>query len=784
MRVAYREGQRLRADDLTAEQDYLIALERRHNTAQHLPGVVAGLRGDDGVAVDAEGRLLIVDDAAPIGDAKCVDAWLIHCESCEGNRLQELARIITVAVTPAAPLSAPTADAVYLGRYGCHDDKRTPEYTSLMAATVKDPAGRAVMQIGPASLADRNAVLISATRPGGAPTPRIALDRFGNNRLIGTVTLADYHYCHLLPLTSELAMVLRSNAPGALGATLHLLITPKHDGGVRALEVQAFTGTKPSGEAMIWREEPDFNLAVEISKLSNLAIRFDAALLTQRLFLGNLQPLRPVRSAESRVQPSELFDRFAVQQDVPLHPCGGSLQIKDWPAAELHDPPGLSFKPMAETPKAPPIPGIYSVRTGDAKNPIEELRLDLGEKKENDLTVRFALGAHDGDNKPFDPWLQLSGVCNLILPAEYPNADPPVSVHVNGTIERGPIKPDLSDTNFTNLMAKAWLAGLQRVVPMSTQFEISFGLPSTIVETTDQFIYDVKVTNKSSLPGTAEGFIETLTVPTENPHILSGPIKPVASLPASSTTATFVTKLIHQPSQLPAGTIGIEVIVYGKSGGGWWWTKNTGSVSLVSPPLLDTGGIPETVPKDTPFDAVVGIVNEDATQHLTVKEITIDNDNSKVNVDIAPQFSEPFTRKYRDGIPSDLDINISASVAWGTNPPEKLDGSKHVKVKDDLAVDVKIASSTLKTVTFAVSIAVDDQPVTIKPPIVMKLSSSPTLKKIKPAKTDLAPHEKITTLVVVKRPLPTPVIVEVDLQYGRDGFTWHPPKFSKEIKIP
>src|SRR5205823_567560 len=99
---------------------------------------------------------------------------------------------------------------------------------------------------------------------------------------------------------------------------------------------------------------------------------------------------------------------------------------------------------------------IYSVRTGDALIPSEELRLDLGEKRDSDLSQRFALRDAASD------WLEINGVCGVSLPvAETHGGQRTISLSVNGRIEQGPIKPEISDPLFNQLIAMAWLKGLQ-----------------------------------------------------------------------------------------------------------------------------------------------------------------------------------------------------------------------------------------------------------------------------------------------------------------------------------
>jgi len=91
-RVTYAEGQRIGADDLAAEQLYLLALDARHNLGEHVPGVAMGLAASTdlmggpivtaGVAIDAQGRELLSASDVPRPDAagaNCVDLWMVYC---------------------------------------------------------------------------------------------------------------------------------------------------------------------------------------------------------------------------------------------------------------------------------------------------------------------------------------------------------------------------------------------------------------------------------------------------------------------------------------------------------------------------------------------------------------------------------------------------------------------------------------------------------------------------------------------------------------------------------
>jgi hypothetical protein len=106
-RVSYREGQVVTAADLTAEQEYLIAMRQTHAATNHTWGIAQGLdlsmRGDTlnvsaGTAVDGLGRLLIVPDEVQVGTGKLsgdeFSVWLLFALEPAGNgRAREVTRI-------------------------------------------------------------------------------------------------------------------------------------------------------------------------------------------------------------------------------------------------------------------------------------------------------------------------------------------------------------------------------------------------------------------------------------------------------------------------------------------------------------------------------------------------------------------------------------------------------------------------------------------------------------------------------------------------------------------
>lgn len=159
-RVRFRERQVLRAADLAAEQDYRVSMRRRHNTGQHVWGIVRGLglkktvagglsaepdglSVEPGMAVDGYGRELFVEEPLVIPPdafdrlgSESLDVWLVYdyegatttqrgrraCGPGSYDRRREVSRLRLTRVRPAdlvnqaqvvdprVPAEVPTAD--------------------------------------------------------------------------------------------------------------------------------------------------------------------------------------------------------------------------------------------------------------------------------------------------------------------------------------------------------------------------------------------------------------------------------------------------------------------------------------------------------------------------------------------------------------------------------------------------------------------------------------------------------------------------------------------------
>lgn len=209
VRVRYREGQRLTVDDLTTEQDYLIATRRRHDLSGHGPGVVRGLRVsidaggftvEPGMAVDDGGRVLASPEPLrttwaelPAEHPGALDLWLRHEEEASADRVAEGVTLLIVPVAEvssrvAAPTAPPAGTAVYLGRLAATGDG---QYEPVPTALTYPPAVAEVItaQTGTSLLLGVDPVL--AVRAPGDAGPPLAVGRSGAATVTGPLASAE-----------------------------------------------------------------------------------------------------------------------------------------------------------------------------------------------------------------------------------------------------------------------------------------------------------------------------------------------------------------------------------------------------------------------------------------------------------------------------------------------------------------------------------------------------------------------------------------------------------------
>ena len=158
-RVAFREGQRLYAADLTAEQEYRLGLAGRHFLAAHGWGIVSLTAPS--YAIDGYGRELMRWSAVAPGESA---VSVFYCEDNTLSRIKQ--RSISQAgadgaeTQPSAPrenertLLASAAGAFLARPPWPVQIRPAKRFTSLGAAAVTGIARSTRVQIGPASSSD------------------------------------------------------------------------------------------------------------------------------------------------------------------------------------------------------------------------------------------------------------------------------------------------------------------------------------------------------------------------------------------------------------------------------------------------------------------------------------------------------------------------------------------------------------------------------------------------------------------------------------------------------
>lgn len=252
LRPRFREGQLLRSSDLTSQQDYLIAMRRRHVLRAHRWGIVAGLRlqprpdgfdVESGVAIDGFGRELCVEEPAVVDGGRfddletdLLDVWLVYravplgppvrgredCGPGTHGRVREEARLCLTPATraeqvdPFAPMGAPSARIglppealdgsqdqgdwpVYLGRVrreeaGFAVVQASLAYAGLVGEQVLSPApgsrsGWPRLQVGAERVGDARRFAVSLPAAAGGLADRLAIGGDGNTSIQGNAAV-------------------------------------------------------------------------------------------------------------------------------------------------------------------------------------------------------------------------------------------------------------------------------------------------------------------------------------------------------------------------------------------------------------------------------------------------------------------------------------------------------------------------------------------------------------------------------------------------------------------
>lgn len=210
VRPRYRENQQLSANDLDAEQAYLIATRRRHDVTAHAAGVAHGLTLcplvtgcviTAGLAVDGLGRAVVLPDTVllrwpdlPAG-AAALDLFLSYREDVVADRVTEGADVHVTSVQPADTAAGP-AHSVYLGRL-VKSTGDGPPYTPAASQVVFVAAEGATVTAETGTTVRLGAdpsVTIVVPDANGQPVPRLAVSPANGTSVNGTVVADDAQF--------------------------------------------------------------------------------------------------------------------------------------------------------------------------------------------------------------------------------------------------------------------------------------------------------------------------------------------------------------------------------------------------------------------------------------------------------------------------------------------------------------------------------------------------------------------------------------------------------------
>ena len=823
LRVYYVERQRLKAADLQSEQEYLIGLDQRHNLSQHMPGIVRGLQirfvgqfqVEPGIAIDSFGRELVLQQAKPltINEAdECVDVWLIYCREPSGlrkpgrapcsentfERWLEIPRVLSLPARKGEDPEMPVEGAVFLGRIKC-EDRRDIAYTGLRGIEVADPARRAVMQVGPRTARDPYGFMLSIADESNNLTKRIAMDRRGNNYLFGVVELLDYQRTLVVPLLqNSMRLMIKASKREESGKQIQVMIKETLQGNKINLTLIDESGA-PQSEVLdvIAGNQPE-EIVEELnekSKLATFTLAKDAVPGDENVQLQNVQDDVHATLTSARGM-LELADW---SKDVPAEiikrGCYDPLPDKD--LTDGDKPNGLSFLPVSKAPKGAPRPRIYSVPVQSGDRTIDQLRLDLGEKKENDTTIRLSIGGPPDTNTLSGMWLSVSGNCLFSL---NPNNDQnqPATIIVTGSVEQSPIKPDPTDPVFRNLLVAAWLDGLQSSIQASTTINVTFEQFPPLIETKKPWGYIVRLSNNENKEVTADKLLETIHIAGKTPIQSLGT---QVVIPPKSSIAIPVS---HEKNELPPGTMDIEIMASGEVGNFPWWKSNEKTnIPVVETPEIDTSDVPDSVPQSATWSHEFTIRN-DATQRITLKELIVTEGTDihsllNVPIDISPEDEKTFGPiPHPLGITADLRIDVSLKYEWQNGPEAtlSLDEPKIVKVERQLEFvdfdppdEIEVDTDWTYKLKLKNKSALPLTEISLRHRLISEGLPVTPFSNIPDVPTTLNPNDSTLLLDIdgIKAPASTEdktVKLEIEVRYERGGRPWLlKPVFSDEIEV-
>ena len=641
-RIAFQEGNRLFAVDLTAEQEYRLGLMGRHILAAHDWGVVSLL--DPSYAIDGDGRELIQWNQT-IPTATEPNVWVYYCEHppqpprpCENAHVTRTEQRALAVLNPNSDLDPEqtedeSIDRILNGRVAGLAGARlwpvaiAPEanihFTSLNAAAIADVQGRARMQIGPRGSADPFWFVLWQN----PDTRRFATDR-KDAWFWGDLLVSGAQKVALLALSTGKFVRIQERIPGAE------------------------------------------------SKLRNAILESSA-------------PVRRLKLVESggafKITPEDIWNKFAANFDVQEVDIPGLIEtesdFKDTGATLLVGR-ALLLAPSATPPTIVAQRQIMVVRPKEPEDPVV-VQVHCGAKQDSDFSTRFSVSGSAlsdriaGFSVTGEGGVRIGGMTLA-------GGDPPELLFVNGTMELPSVKASILDPLFNPLLVLAYIAGLRRANSFGEVWLSGLVVPPKHVGAGEDFNYSLELTPHIFLAIKTTRLLERFRLENGTSLQSDRPESPTVIIHPKQVENLQVTNFsfgrpgerfrIEMEMAIKVGDTQSSVLV-----------PASDMIMIEEPPVLevDVGATPDDfVPLGQTWDYTVKIEDRPTSQLSMQKLSVVDGVNNVPAADvstIAPEktFNYPALDDSRDvAIEATLDYQWEGNAA--ASAPKKTKKTVHV----------------------------------------------------------------------------------------------------------
>lgn len=551
-RVMYRERQRLTAADLHAEQEYRLGIAGRHHLAPHDWGVIRGLRVlaagggqfllTPGIAIDGYGRELFVPTPTQFtiegyDENKCWFVQIHYCEDpeqvppgreCEDVPAPRIRQRTQIRVTqtffpPDSATELATARAagviadalpwpVLVARIGkgCPGTTRTSPlidysqvpYARHLAASIRSPTGNAKLQLGLTGLTDIYHFLLSTRGATNELEKRFGIDRDGTVHVWRSLMVSGDEGYGVAEVGQGLKLQITMPMPAGLGQTLQ--IQGQVDAELKELSASLVQlGPTPLGGAFAISGQTTLALQSVTLPFANV----HTASVSLLDVLDRARAPQPIRFADGRKRVRRALDRLhahalAVGTPEPAAPAVAfSMQLSATGGLLAAD--AVLLRPAAKLDAEPLFREIHAVVTSKDADPVPktELHISGGEADDSDASGRVSVGART--TKGYLAALRMDGSGRLRV-LSGPDVDTPEPLlEVTGTTYLPPIGKN--DPMLPDLLTLAFVAGQFQIGNVATHPKLELSK-----NTTDDGIYDLKITNQQATAYTIKRTLELI----------------------------------------------------------------------------------------------------------------------------------------------------------------------------------------------------------------------------------------------------------------------------------